>query len=202
MMLNQQNNPFAVNSGFTGSPINVNGSRSVKSSDVSDSSSVASTPTVIRSKLEEPDLTGGQMLTFADIIAEAFIKANKKDAKEEYVPHTQQLGVTGITLTSGLDILHVPRSGTQQSNAGITSKYSRGDSESSRLKRKKTVTVALDDQLACNNILSLITAGGVDKHDLAADCQQWQVGINGFKKVFFQERHAHSFLDSCTVRSG
>ena len=78
MMLNQQNNPFAGNSGFTGSPINVNGSRSVKSSDVSDSSSVASTPTVVRSKLEEPDLTGGQMLTFADIIAESFVCANQK----------------------------------------------------------------------------------------------------------------------------
>ena len=142
------------------------------------------------------------MNTFANIIAKAFVQANKKDTVKYDTASMPPLGATGVTLHSGLDVLHVPRSGTQQDTAGITSKYLRGDSESDHLKRKKTVTVALDDQLACNNILSLITAGGVDKHDLAADCQQWQVGINGFKKVFFQERHAHSFLDSCTVRSG
>ena len=200
MMLSQQNNTnqFTGNNTFTGSPIGLNSSRSVSSSAASaarsESSSIASTPTIVKSKLGESDLTGKQMDTFANIIAEAFVQANKKDTSKYDTASMPPLGVTGVTLHSGLDVLHVPRSGNQQDTAGITSKYSRGNSESDRLKRKKTVTVALDDQLACNNILSLITAGGVDKHDLAADCQQWQVGINGFKKVLIENDMLTPFL--------
>ena len=80
--------------------------------------------------------------------------------------------MTGLTLSSGLDILHLPCSETQQAYAGVTSKYSRGDTESARLKQKKIVTASMTDKLACNNVLSLITADDIAAHDLAADCQQ------------------------------
>jgi len=109
--------------------------------------------------------------------------ANENASSFSHPPH---LGVTGITLTSGLEVLHVPCSGSQQESAGITSKHSRGDTLSARLKQKKTVTVALPNKLACNNVLSIITADDIAKHDLAADCQQWQVGINSLKKVLIE----------------
>lgn len=41
----------------------------------------------------------------------------------------------------------------------------------------------MSDKLACNNVLSLISADDVEKHNLAADCQQWQIGLRSFKKV-------------------
>ena len=133
-------------------------------------------------------LNNKQMLSFADIIAESFVRAtqNAKSNQPASFPlqnPPQQLGVTGLTLSSGLEVLHVPRSGKQQATAGIMSKHSRGDTESARLKRKKAVTAAMSDKLACNNVLSLISADDVEKHNLAADCQQWQIGLRSFKKV-------------------
>ena len=75
------------------------------------------------------------METFADIIAVAFVKANQNAKNANSSPPTsQRLGVTGLTLSSGLDILHMPRCETQQAYAGVTSKYSRSDTESARLK--------------------------------------------------------------------
>ena len=122
------------------------------------------------------DMTASKMETFADIIAVAFVKANQHANKSS--PATKQtLGVTGLTLPSGMDILHVPRSGSQQVHAGVTSKHSRGDTESARLKRKKIVTASMTDKLACNNVLSLITADDIAAHDLAADVEVVQ-GIN------------------------
>ena len=143
----------------------------------SDASSIrSSVGSTVKANLEEQKMTSLQMESFADIIAQSFADAMKKereDLKTEYASDSSKmppLGVTGVTLSSGLDVLHVPRSGTQQATAGINSKYNRGDSESSRLKRKKTVTVALSDKLACNNVLGIITADDLGKHDLAADC--------------------------------
>jgi len=46
--------------------------------------------------------------------------------------------------------------------------------------RKKAVCVDLDNKLACNNVLSILTSDDLGQHDLATNCQQWQVGINGF----------------------
>ena len=111
-----------------------------------------------------------QQASFADIIADAIAKADLKSAvaskNASSFSHPPHLCVTGITLTSGLEVLHVPRSGSQQESIGITSKHSRGDTLSACLKRKKTVTVALPNKNTADDIL---------KHDLAADCQQWQV---------------------------
>ena len=75
-----------------------------------------------RSKSKD-DMTASKMETFADIIAVVFVKANQHANKSS--PATKQtLGVTGLTLSSGMDILHVPRSGSQQVHAGVTSKHS------------------------------------------------------------------------------
>ena len=164
----------------------------VKSS--ADDSSVGSG---VNEKKDEKSLTNVQMESFADIIAESFALAMKKHSPTTSVPssHTMPpLGVTGIALSSGLEVFHVPRSGVQQATAGVTSKHSRGDSDSSRLKRKKTVTVALTDKLACNNVLSIITSDDLGKHDLAADCQQWQVAIRSFKRVLTENDMMTPFM--------
>ena len=114
---------------FAPSPIGMKNSGFVKSSDNSDdASSVGST---VKAERNEKNLTSGQMESFADIIAQAFVRANKESKYDSGPPKMPPLGVTGVTLSSGLDVLHVPRSGTQQATAGITSKYNCGDSESS-----------------------------------------------------------------------
>ena len=41
----------------------------------------------------------------------------------------------------------------------------------------------MSDKLACNNVLSLVLADDIEKHNLAADCQQWQIGLRSFKKA-------------------
>jgi len=57
------------------------------------------------------------------------------------------------------------------------------------------VAVALLDKLCANNVLSIIASDDVGKHDLAADCQQWQVGLWGLRKVF----HANDMLSPFLV---
>ena len=67
---------------------------------------------LVKSKDANDDMTASKMETFADIIAVAFVKANQHATKSS--PSTKQtLGVTGLTLSSGMDVLHVPRSGSQ-----------------------------------------------------------------------------------------
>ena len=160
-----------------------------------DDTSVLTNASSVRTKSKDAkdDMTASKMETFADIIAVAFVKANQHATKSS--PSTKQtLGVTGLTLSSGMDILHVPRSGSQQVHAGVTSKHSRGDTESARLKRKKIVTASMTDKLACNNVLSLITADDIAAHDLAADCQQWQRGLRSFKRVLMDNDMITPFL--------
>ena len=43
-------------------------------------------------------------------------------------------------------------------------------------------------------MLSLISSDDDDKHNLAADCQQWQVGIGSFKKMLAQNDMLPPFL--------
>ena len=62
------------------------------------------------------------------------------------------------------------------------------------MKRKKAVCVALDNKLACNNVLSILTSDDLGKHDLATDCQQWQVGINGFIDVLTEHDMLTPFM--------
>ena len=79
-----------------------------------------------------------QCCFFADIIAESFVRAQKTS---ESPPSTspqkppQVLGVTGLTLSSGLEVLHVLHSGIQQMNDGILYKHNRGDTEAAHLKQ-------------------------------------------------------------------
>ena len=78
-----------------------------------------------------------QMAYFADIFAESFVRAQKAAASSTSTSPQklrQVLDVTDLTLSSELDVLHIPRSGTQQMNAGILSKHNRGDTEAARLK--------------------------------------------------------------------
>ena len=78
----------------------------------------------VRFNLEEPnsngtdtdfDTTTCQMENFADIIAAAFVRANKTDfgSQSQSRSREQSLGVTGRTLDSGLEIVHNPRSTKQ-----------------------------------------------------------------------------------------
>ena len=41
----------------------------------------------------------------------------------------------------------------------------------------------MSDKLACNNVLSVISADDVEKNSLAADYQQWQIGLRSFMEV-------------------
>ena len=84
--------------------------------------SIQTNASSIRTKSKENYMINSKMETFADIIAVALVKANK-NAKSS-PPTPRQLGVIGLTLSSGLDILHRPPSETQQAYAGVTSKYS------------------------------------------------------------------------------
>ena len=54
--------------------------------------------------------------------------------------------------------------------------------------------MVLSKNLACNNVLSLISFNDVDKHDLVANYQQWQVGIRSFKKALGENDMLTPFL--------
>ena len=61
----------------------------------------------MKAEQEEKNLTDGQMESFADIIAQSFALAMKEHSKTEYVPNSSKippLGVTGISLPSGLEV--------------------------------------------------------------------------------------------------
>ena len=100
----------------------------------------------------------------------------------------EQLGVTGMTLSSGLDVRHNPRSSSQRAQAGIRSKYDRGDTPADRIKREKMVVKALPHKLACNNAIRLIMAEDVAKHDIAKECQHGYVqgAYNSFVRIFIR----------------
>ena len=83
-------------------------------------------------------MTNQQMASFADIIAESFVRAQKAAASSTLTSPQklpQMLGVTGRTLLSGLDVLRVPHSGTQQMMAGILLKHNHSETEAACLKR-------------------------------------------------------------------
>ena len=74
----------------------------------------ATTPSVDGTS-NESGMTSQQIRSFDDLIAEFFVRANQNLTTSEY-QHQQQppvLGVSGITLPSGLDVLHMLQSGTQ-----------------------------------------------------------------------------------------
>ena len=95
-------------------------------------------------------------------------------------------GVTGKTLASGLETLHVARSAVQQANSAVMPKHRRGSTDMARLKRRQKVVKALDVKLACNNILSILASASSDKHNVADDCQQWQHSLRALKVKFTQ----------------
>ena len=101
-------------------------------------------------------------------------------------PPQPQLGVTGVSLASGLDVRHVPRSDNQQIRAAVRSKYDRGATAMERLKHERMVVKPLPTKLACSNVLNIVLAEDVTKHDIAADCAQWQVGVRAFQEVLRQ----------------
>jgi len=116
------------------------------------------------------------MDTLANVIVEAFVF----QAKIQNIPFAGQsnqqiptmLGVMAITLSSGLEVHHVPRSKAQQVSSDFLSKYDCGDTEAIHLKRKGKVVVALPDKFVCNNVLSIITLEDIDKYYIVASCHQ------------------------------
>ena len=89
----------------------------------------------------------------------------------------KELDVTGVTLSSGLDVRHNSRSSSQQAQAGIQSKYDRSDNPADRIRWERLVVKPLSAKLDCNNAICLILLEDVAKHDIAKECQQWQVGL-------------------------
>jgi len=154
----------------------------------------------------EKELTNLSAGNFAGTIAHAFVQAQRIEEERrvasasESTPKSptnsygQQLGVTGIELNSGLEVLHVPRNSKQRLAAGVTFKHSRGDTEAARLKRKKTVCVALENKLACNNVLSILNSSDLETHNLATGCQQWQAGISGLIDVLTEHDMLAPFM--------
>jgi len=88
-----------------------------------------------------------------------------------------------LPVASGLEIPHLPRSCTPQKKIGLLSKHDCRDAKAAGLKRKKVLVVTLSDRLCATNVLSIIMSDDIGKHDLAADCQPWQVGLWGLRKV-------------------
>ena len=105
-----------------------------------------------------------------------------------------QLGVTGISLASGLDVRHVPRSDQQRATAGVLSKHDRGNTPQERLKREKAVVQSLSTKLACSNVMRLVMSDDLSKHDIAADCIQSQNGIQALRKVLIKNDMLAPFL--------
>ena len=52
----------------------------------------------------------------------------------------------------------------------------------------------MTDKLACNNVLSLITADDIAARDLAADYQQWQRGLRSLKRVLMDNDMITPFM--------
>jgi hypothetical protein len=120
--------------------------------------------------------------TLIDVIAKAFVTAQRAENGRHRV-EARELGVTGITLESGLEVIHNPRSTKQQATSGVKSKHSRGETDAQRLKREYAVVKALDVKLTCTNVLSILETNKRGKHDVATDCQSWQRGLQAFKSV-------------------
>ena len=74
------------------------------------------------------------------------------------------------------------------------SKYNCGNTNAACMKRRRVVTKKFSDKLVCNNVLRLITLDDFGKHDFTADCQQWQVGLQSFKKVLCANDMLKPFL--------
>ena len=81
-----------------------------------------------------------------------------------------QLGVTGLSAPSGLEIRHVARSDAQLNSAGVISRHDRGITESDRLKHKRGVVVSFDEKFGLSRILSIITSSDMDQLNLATEC--------------------------------
>ena len=115
-------------------------------------------PDTTKSSDDSP-LTIDKTNMLADVITEAFVC----QAKIQNMPFAGQrnqktptmLGVTGIMLSSGLEVRHVPRSKAQQAGSGILLKHDHTNREVICLKRKGKGVVTLPDKLVCNNVLSI-----------------------------------------------
>ena len=166
-------NPFGLGTDETSIP-NVNSGGSVTSSR---SSLSATNP---NRAANENDLTVAKLLS-------SCLQLLQKQAQPQLPTPIndvfgQPLGVTGHELQSGLEINASARSTLEQAKAAVLSKHNRGNTEEYRLKRRRAVCVTLDDELCCNNVLSLLTQDDITNHDIASDCQKWQVSIRGFTK--------------------
>ena len=93
------------------------------------------------------------------------------------------LGVTGLSIGSGLETIHVGRSNAQQKLAGIISKHDRGATPNDRAKRKKIVTQPLKSKLTCNNALSVLSAEDSANFDVAKECITWQNGLRELEEI-------------------
>ena len=93
------------------------------------------------------------------------------------------LGVTGLSIGSGLETIHVGRSNAQQKLAGIISKHDRGATPNDRAKRKKIVTQPLKSKLTCNNALSVLSAEDSANFDVAKECITWQNGLRELEDI-------------------
>ena len=131
----------------------------------------------------ENDLTVAQLLSSCLILLQKQAQPNPPSSPtpQQYV-FGQPLCVTGHELKSGLEINASACSALEQSKSSVLSKHNRGSTEEYRLKRRRAVCVALDDELCCNNVLSLLTQDDISNHDIASDCQKWQSAIRGFTK--------------------
>ena len=117
---------------------------------------------------------------------------------------SSNLGVTGLSLGSGLERLHVARDKAQQISAGVISKHDRGHTDYDRLKRKKIVCVALSDTLKCNDVIGIVTTDDLDKFDIASACGVWQTGLSGLRKRLLENDMLVPFMipDEFDLSSG
>jgi hypothetical protein len=126
---------------------------------------------------------------FADVFSQNLTKAllqhgvigGRTTSRKEAI----QLGVTGMEIGTGLEILSKPRSNSQQQTVGIFSKHMRGDTDYDRRKSKRNIVKALTDKLATPDILNVILCD-IEKHNIADDCKQWQTAIRALKKVLVE----------------
>ena len=74
--------------------------------------SILTNASSIRTKSKKNNMINSKMEIFADIVAVAFAKANLNAKSSSPTP--QQLNVTGLTLSSSLNVLHLPPSESQK----------------------------------------------------------------------------------------
>ena len=69
-----------------------------------------------------------------------------------------------------------------QDSKCVLTKHNRSTTPSNLLKHRKTVCVAIKPGFVSNSVIRIMSQNEIDTHDIAMECQQWQLALTSFAK--------------------